>query len=112
MKDMLEVGILDPYLVKHWGIKLATNAAITVLRVDQVSSSLYNYLHVIHFLFSSILFINLSALLACFFLDYNVMCICQIIMAKPAGGPKAPKQQGHWDKDGWDDEPDKFDTHY
>lgn len=33
-------------------------------------------------------------------------------MAKPAGGPKAPKQQGHWDKDGWDDEPDKFDTHY
>lgn len=37
MKDMLEAGILDPYLVKHWGIKLATNAAITVLRVDQVS---------------------------------------------------------------------------
>uniref|UniRef100_A0A8C5FUA1 T-complex protein 1 subunit theta n=1 Tax=Gadus morhua TaxID=8049 RepID=A0A8C5FUA1_GADMO len=36
VKDMLEAGILDPYLVKHWGIKLATNAAITVLRVDQV----------------------------------------------------------------------------
>lgn len=36
MKDMLEAGVLDPYLVKHWGIKLATNAAITVLRVDQV----------------------------------------------------------------------------
>uniref|UniRef100_A0A673HMP5 T-complex protein 1 subunit theta n=1 Tax=Sinocyclocheilus rhinocerous TaxID=307959 RepID=A0A673HMP5_9TELE len=68
--DMMEAGILDPYLVKHWGIKLATNAAITVLRVDQ------------------------------------------IIMAKPAGGPKAPKQQGHWDKDGWDEEPDKFDTHH
>uniref|UniRef100_A0A8B9HPF3 T-complex protein 1 subunit theta n=1 Tax=Astyanax mexicanus TaxID=7994 RepID=A0A8B9HPF3_ASTMX len=62
VKDMLEAGILDPYLVKYWGIKLATNAAITVLRVDQ------------------------------------------IIMAKPAGGPKAPKQQGHWDKDGWDEE--------
>ncbi|CAL8279510.1 unnamed protein product [Arctogadus glacialis] len=36
VKDMLEAGILDPYLVKHWGIKLATNAAITVLRVDQI----------------------------------------------------------------------------
>ncbi|XP_026872777.1 T-complex protein 1 subunit theta isoform X1 [Electrophorus electricus] len=70
VKDMLEAAILDPYLVKHWGIKLATNAAITVLRVDQ------------------------------------------IIMAKPAGGPKAPKQQGHWDKDGWEEEPDKFDTHH
>ncbi|KAL6473153.1 hypothetical protein MHYP_G00193410 [Metynnis hypsauchen] len=70
MKDMLEAGVLDPYLVKHWGIKLATNAAITVLRVDQ------------------------------------------IIMAKPAGGPKTPKQQGHWDKDGWDEEPDKFDAHH
>uniref|UniRef100_A0A673K250 T-complex protein 1 subunit theta n=1 Tax=Sinocyclocheilus rhinocerous TaxID=307959 RepID=A0A673K250_9TELE len=70
VRDMMEAGILDPYLVKHWGIKLATNAAITVLRVDQ------------------------------------------IIMAKPAGGPKAPKQQGHWDKDGWDEEPDKFDTHH
>lgn len=31
----------------------------------------------------------------------------QIIMAKPAGGPKAPKQQGHWDKDDWKDEPEK-----
>ncbi|XP_064158023.1 T-complex protein 1 subunit theta isoform X1 [Anguilla rostrata] len=70
LKDMLEAGILDPYLVKHWGIKLATNAAVTVLRVDQ------------------------------------------IIMAKPAGGPKAPKQQGHWDKDSWEDEPDNFDAHY
>lgn len=36
MKDMLEAGIVEPYLVKHWGIKMATNAAITVLRVDQV----------------------------------------------------------------------------
>uniref|UniRef100_A0A7N9AQW1 T-complex protein 1 subunit theta n=1 Tax=Mastacembelus armatus TaxID=205130 RepID=A0A7N9AQW1_9TELE len=70
VKDMLEGGILEPYLVKHWGIKLATNAAITVLRVDQ------------------------------------------IIMAKAAGGPKAPKQRGHWDKDGWDEEPDHFETHH
>uniref|UniRef100_A0A669F1R5 T-complex protein 1 subunit theta n=1 Tax=Oreochromis niloticus TaxID=8128 RepID=A0A669F1R5_ORENI len=70
VKDMLEASILDPYLVKYWGIKLATNAAITVLRVDQ------------------------------------------IIMAKAAGGPKAPKQRGHWDKDGWDEEPDNFETHH
>uniref|UniRef100_A0A4W5LV34 Chaperonin containing TCP1 subunit 8 n=1 Tax=Hucho hucho TaxID=62062 RepID=A0A4W5LV34_9TELE len=69
LKDMLEAGILEPFLVKHWGIKLATNAAITVLRVDQ------------------------------------------IIMAKPAGGPRAPKQQGHWDKDEGD-EPEHFDTHH
>lgn len=100
MKDMMEAGILEPYLVKHWGIKLATNAAITVLRVDQVSSLLFSS----SFLFRPCLSIQ--------FLDYNVMCICQIIMAKPAGGPKAPKQQGHWDKDSWDEEPDKFDTHH
>ncbi|XP_072254156.1 T-complex protein 1 subunit theta isoform X1 [Pyxicephalus adspersus] len=65
VKDMLESNILDTYLGKHWGIKLATNAAVTVLRVDQ------------------------------------------IIMAKVAGGPRAPKQQGHWDKDDWQDEPEK-----
>lgn len=54
--DTLEANILDSYLVKHWAIRLATNAAVTVLRVDQ------------------------------------------IIMAKRAGGPKAPKQQqGDWD---------------
>ncbi|XP_053420915.1 T-complex protein 1 subunit theta isoform X1 [Nycticebus coucang] len=64
VKDMLEAGILDTYLGKYWAIKLATNAAVTVLRVDQ------------------------------------------IIMAKLAGGPKAPKPQGNWDdKDGWQDEP-------
>ncbi|CAK6953880.1 T-complex protein 1 subunit theta isoform X2 [Scomber scombrus] len=57
VKDMLEAGIMDPYMVKHWGIKLATNAAITVLRVDQ------------------------------------------IIMAKPAGGPKAPQGKKDWDED-------------
>ncbi|XP_008265380.1 T-complex protein 1 subunit theta isoform X1 [Oryctolagus cuniculus] len=63
VKDMLEAGILDTYLGKYWAIKLATNAAVTVLRVDQ------------------------------------------IIMAKLAGGPKAPKPQGNWDTDAWQDEP-------
>lgn len=53
----IDSGILDSYLVKHWGLRLATNAAVTILRVDQ------------------------------------------IIMAKPAGGPKPPKQQGDWDRD-------------
>uniref|UniRef100_A0A8C4F883 T-complex protein 1 subunit theta n=1 Tax=Dicentrarchus labrax TaxID=13489 RepID=A0A8C4F883_DICLA len=57
LKDMLECGIVEPYLVKHWGIKLATNAAITVLRVDQ------------------------------------------IIMAKPAGGPKPPQGRKDFDED-------------
>uniref|UniRef100_A0A6I8RB77 T-complex protein 1 subunit theta n=1 Tax=Xenopus tropicalis TaxID=8364 RepID=A0A6I8RB77_XENTR len=57
VKDMMESNILDTYLGKYWGIKLATNAAITVLRVDQ------------------------------------------IIMAKPAGGPKAPTGKKDWDDD-------------
>ncbi|NXQ87811.1 TCPQ protein, partial [Nyctibius grandis] len=57
VKDMLEAGVLDTYLGKSWGIKLATNAAVTVLRVDQ------------------------------------------IIMAKPAGGPKAPSGKKDWDED-------------
>jgi len=53
--DAKEAGIVDSYLVKHWALRLATNAATTVLRVDQ------------------------------------------IIMAKRAGGPKPPKQNGDWD---------------
>lgn len=57
VKDMLESNIFDTYLVKYWGMKLATNAAVTVLRVDQ------------------------------------------IIMAKPAGGPKAPAGKKDWDDD-------------
>lgn len=40
MKDVFECGVLEPYLVKYWGIKLATNAAITVLRVDQVCTQI------------------------------------------------------------------------
>lgn len=48
-------GILDSYLVKYWALRLATNAACTILQVDQ------------------------------------------IIVAKRAGGPKPPKQNGDWD---------------
>ena len=36
--DVAKAGIVDLYNAKWWGIKLATNAATTVLRVDQVSS--------------------------------------------------------------------------
>ncbi|XP_077596282.1 T-complex protein 1 subunit theta isoform X2 [Stigmatopora nigra] len=57
VKDVAEAGIVDPFLVKYWAIKLATNAAITVLRVDQ------------------------------------------IIMAKPAGGPKPPQGKKDFDED-------------
>jgi len=55
--DAAEAKILDLYLNKYWGMKFATSAACTVLRVDQ------------------------------------------IIMAKRAGGPKAPKQKNDWDED-------------
>lgn len=34
--DALEAGILDSYLVKYWGLKFSSNAACTVLRVDQI----------------------------------------------------------------------------
>lgn len=34
--DSLERGILDCFLVKYWGLKFASNAASTVLRVDQI----------------------------------------------------------------------------
>ncbi|KAJ2356259.1 T-complex protein 1 subunit theta [Coemansia sp. RSA 2618] len=53
--DAHKSGILDPLAVKQWAIRYATQAALTVLQVDQ------------------------------------------IVMAKTAGGPKIPKQQGHWD---------------
>jgi len=49
-KNAAAAGIFDLYATKFWGIKFATDAAITILRVDL------------------------------------------IIMAKPAGGPKPPKQ--------------------
>ena len=51
----MEAGICDHLEGKRYALKLAANAAITVLRVDQ------------------------------------------IIMAKQAGGPKAPKQTGEFD---------------
>ncbi|XP_066287632.1 T-complex protein 1 subunit theta-like [Branchiostoma lanceolatum] len=56
VKDVAEANVLEPFLTKMWGIKLASNAAATVLKVDQ------------------------------------------IIMSKPAGGPK-PREKADWDDD-------------
>ena len=55
--DITRKNIFDALACKKMAIKLATDAAVTVLRVDQ------------------------------------------IIMAKPAGGPKIGQRKGHWDDD-------------
>ncbi|EDV24579.1 uncharacterized protein TRIADDRAFT_25783 [Trichoplax adhaerens] len=39
VKNATECGIVDLYLVKHWGLRFATDAAATVLRVDQIFMS-------------------------------------------------------------------------
>jgi len=52
-----DVGALDLLATKSQAMRLAIDAVLTVLRVDQ------------------------------------------IISAKPAGGPKLPKQSGNWDED-------------
>lgn len=57
VKSAEEVGILDHLQTKAWAIKFASEAALTVLRVDQ------------------------------------------IIVAKPAGGPKPRGQNPNWDED-------------
>merc|ERR1719150_1683715 len=36
IKDCLESNVLDLMLAKKWALKYATNAACTVLRVDQI----------------------------------------------------------------------------
>jgi T-complex protein 1 subunit theta len=55
--DAKAAGILDVLSAKSWAIKLATDAALTILSVDQ------------------------------------------IIMSKPAGGPKVPGPNPNWDED-------------
>ena len=34
--DTMSVNLVDLYLTRYWGLKLATGAATTVLKVDQV----------------------------------------------------------------------------
>jgi len=36
VKNVIELGILDLLVTKQWAIKLATDAALTILRVDQI----------------------------------------------------------------------------
>jgi len=50
IKSAEEMGVYDLFLTKHWALKYAVDAVLTILRIDQ------------------------------------------IIMAKPSGGPKIPKQ--------------------
>jgi T-complex protein 1 subunit theta len=57
-KDMVAAGVVEPFMMKHWALRMATDAAVNVLQVDQ------------------------------------------IIMAKPAGGPKV---RGDGPRDGGDD---------
>ncbi|CAG8641110.1 9495_t:CDS:2 [Paraglomus brasilianum] len=57
MIDASQAKIFDLLVTKSWAIRYATDAALTVLRVDQ------------------------------------------IIMSKPAGGPKPPKGNSNWDED-------------
>ena len=38
-KDLAKDGILDVFMTKWWAIKLATDAAVTVLKVDQIIMS-------------------------------------------------------------------------
>lgn len=57
MLNAKEAGILDVLSAKSWAIKLATDAAVTILSVDQ------------------------------------------IIMSRPAGGPKPPAPNPNWDED-------------
>jgi T-complex protein 1 subunit theta len=53
--DAVEAHVVDPFATKYWATRFATDAALTVLSVDQ------------------------------------------IIMARPAGGPKPRPAQGNWD---------------
>ncbi len=56
IKKIQEIGVYDHQASKIWAVKLATDAVLTILRIDQ------------------------------------------IIIAKPAGGPK-PRENKNWDND-------------
>ena len=51
VKDITQDGIYDLYLAKFWGLKFATAAACTVLKVDQVCETTMLQVLVISFLF-------------------------------------------------------------
>lgn len=66
--------VLDLMSSKVQGVRLMMDAVLTILRVDAVRAA-----------------ISLQKT------HLPVFSCVQIIQAKPAGGPKMPKQQGHWD---------------
>lgn len=70
-KDLTKEGIYDLYQTKWWGLKLATDAVITVLKVksDQFRERRSN----------------------------ERLQVDQIIVARQAGGPKPRGQPGGWD---------------
>ena len=65
---MIESNIFDLYSVRHWGIKFASDAAISILKVDQV------------------IILKIISL--------NIFSYYKVIMARPAGGVAKPKQPG------------------
>ena len=76
VKDAFSASIFDLFLVRFWGLKLATNATTTVLRVDQVRTKC--------------LFV---------FVSDSLFFLVQIIMAKTAGGPKPREGKSRDDDD-------------
>lgn len=61
VKDVAAAGIWDLFLAKYWGLKLATNAATTVLRVDLVSE------HYEEAIVNKVLIVCVSRIMLCLF---------------------------------------------
>ena len=95
-----EKGIFDVFAIKYWALKMAADGARTVLSVDQVIKCVFftNHPHLPSAPSSHVssFFFSVQKTHFHFFLSF----LFQIIMSKPAGGPKAP-QGGNkdWDED-------------
>ena len=93
--DATKEEILDSFKTKSMALELAMEAALTILRVDQVLVACTEFS-------SPSLPTGLFAfLLVLLLLSRSYCCCCeysQIIMAKRAGGPKpGGGPGGHWD---------------